>query len=453
MGSTRRMVLRAVGGLGATGVAGAALAGCAAPGAGGGGAGEQAATSAGPVTVRYVNDTGTPTADAFNDELIKQVKQKYDGKINLQVEPHPDPLWDKRYEKYTAMALANVLPEVIWLCCQYIRPFMISGLTANLDPFIRKDWKQGDIDDFYKPQYEAFKIEGKQLGIPAYVNVNIMFFNRNLLKQAGLNPPPDDWSKQQFQDYAIKLTNRSAGVWGFDMSFTAADRNCTWIYNNGGEPHDPKDGPVVTKLTYDAPKTVEGLQFLHDQLWKHQVSPKSDADRGGVGRDAAFLAGKIAIMMDAASSTGGVLFNQAPAAGVDWDFMPLPKGPGGYGGRISTDGYLIDKNTKIGDQAWTVLKELTSAETSVIRGSVQRLQPPRRSAIASFEKGYEGKTARLARLMGETGRPDPRAFWKDAVQVEALLKKHLDASIGRNETPLAAAMTAAMQEIRGYYGS
>ena len=119
----------------------------------------------------------------------------------------------------------------------------------------------------------------------------------------------------------IKLTNKNAGVWGFDMSFAGADRNCTWIYNNGGEPHDPKDGPVVTKLTYDAPKTVEGLQFLHDLLWKHQVSPKNDADRG-VTRDQAFLGGKIAIIMDAASSTGGTLFNQAPAAGLDWDYMP-----------------------------------------------------------------------------------------------------------------------------------
>ena len=97
---------------------------------------------------------------------------------------------------------------------------------------------------------------------------------------------------------------------------------------------------------------------------------------------------------------------------------------------------MMDKSTKLGDQSWTVLKELTSAETSVIRGTVLR-QQPRRSAIASFEKGMEGKTARLARLMGETGRADPRAFWKDAVQVEALLRKHVDASIGRNEVPLA----------------
>jgi len=443
----RRVVLQrlAIGGAGVT-----AFIGCSAPGAG---VGEQSAPSSGPVTIRYVNDVGTPTTDAFNDELIKRVNQQYNGKLILQVEPHPDPDWGKRYEKYTAMALANVLPEVVALCCQFIRPFMIAGLTANLDPYIRKDWKQGDIDDFYKPQYEAFKIEGKQLGIPAYVNVNIMFVNRNLLKQAGLPFPADDWSKTQFQDYAIKLTNKSTGVLGFDMSFTGADRNCTWIYNNGGEPHDPKDGPLVTKLTYDAPKTVEGLQFLHDLLWKHQVSPKNDADRGGLGRDDAFLGGKIGIVMDAASSTGGVYFNKAPASGLDWDFMPLPKGPGGYGGRISTDGYMIDKSTKYGDQAWTVLKELTSAETSVVRGTIQRQQPPRRSALASFEKGFEGKTARLARLMGETGRPDPRAFWKDAVQVEALVKKYFDASLGRNEMALAPAMAAAMQEVRGYYGA
>jgi ABC-type glycerol-3-phosphate transport system substrate-binding protein len=445
--SRRRTVLQRLAALSA---GGAALIGCAGPNAAGE---ERPAASAAPVTVRYVNDVGTPTADAFNEEIIKQVTQKYNGKIVLQVEPFPDPDWAKRYEKYTAMSLANVLPEVIWLCCQFIRPFMIAGLSANLDPYIKKDWKPADIDDFYKPQYEAFKIEGKQLGIPAYVNVNIMFVNRNLLKQAGLAFPADDWTKAQVQDYAIKLTNKSAGVWGFDMSFLGADRNCTWIYNNGGEPHDPKDGPVVTKLTYDAPKTVEGLQFLHDQLWKHQVSPKNNDDRGGLTRDDAFLAGKIAMVMDAASSSGGTYFNKAPAAGLDWDFMPLPKGPGGYGGRISTDGYMIDKNTKLGDQAWTVLKELTSAETSVIRGTVQRQQPPRRSAISSFEKGFEGKTARLSKLMGETGRADPRAFWKDAVQVEALLRKGFDASLGRNEVPLAAAMTSAMQEIRGYYGN
>ena len=443
MSTTRRaLVFRS---LAVTAAGSAALIGCGVPG------GEKPAANSQPVTIRYVNDVGTPTTDEFNAQVTKRITEKYNGKIVVQVEPFPDPAWDKRYEKYTAMSLGNVLPEITWLCCQFVRPFMISGLTANLDAFIKKDWKQSDIDDFYKPQYEAFKVEGKQLGLPVYVNVNIMFVNRNLLKQSGLPFPADDWSKQQFQDYAIRLTNKSQGVWGFDMSFTGADRNCTWIYNNGGEPHDPKDGPVVTKLTYDDPKTIDGLQFLHDQLWKNQVSPRNDADRSSMGRDDAFLSGKIAMVMDAASSSGSNYFNKAPAAGLDWDFMPLPKGPGGYGARESTDGYMMDKQTKYVDQSWTVLKELVSTEINNVRGSVQRNQPARKSAYSSFEKGFEGKTARLGKIMAETGRADPRAFWKDAVTVEGLVKKYFEASLLRNEMTVANAMRAAMEEVRGYY--
>jgi multiple sugar transport system substrate-binding protein len=445
-GTTRRtVVLRA---FGAAAGGGALLAACASPGAGS----EQPGASATPVTIRFVNDVGTPTDDEFNSQVTKRITEKFNGKINVQVEPFPDPDWAVRYQKYTAMALANSLPEITWLCCQFVRPFMIAGLSANLDNYIKKDWKQSDIDDFYTPQYEAFKVDGKQLGIPVYVNVNIMFVNRNLLKQAGLAYPPDDWSREKFQEYAIKLTNKAQGTWGFDMTFTGADRNCTWIWNNGGEPHDPKDGPLVTKLTYDSPKAVEGLQFLHDLLWKNQVSPKTNDDRNGLSRDDAFLAGKIAIVMDAASSSGSTYFNKAPASGLDWDFLPLPKGPGGYGGRESTDGYMLDKQAKNADKGWMVLRELVSTDINVVRGSVQRRQPARKTAYTSFEKGYEGKTARLGKLMAETGRADPRAFWKDAVPVEAIVKKYFEASLLRNEMTVSAAMKQAMDEVRGYYG-
>jgi ABC-type glycerol-3-phosphate transport system substrate-binding protein len=292
------------------------------------------------------------------------------------------------------------------------------------------------------------------LGVPVYLNVNIMFVNRNLLKEAGLAYPSENWTKQQFLEYATKLTKKGAGQWGFDMGFTALDRNVTFIWNNGGEPHDPQYGPVVTKLTYDAPKTVEGLQFLHDLMWKHQVSPKNNDDRGGMSTADAFLNGKTAIRMDAASSSGSDLFNKAPASGLDWDFLPLPKGPSGHGARVSTDGYMIDKNKspQEGDAAWQVLKELTSADTGVMRAQVQRQQPPRKSVQASFDKGYEGKTARLARIMADTSRPDPRAFWKDANQVGSMLGQHMSAAMVRNEVPLGTAMKAAMDEIRGYYG-
>ncbi len=451
--SRRTMLSRGLVGATGVGVFGA-LSACAAPS--GGGSAEKPAANAQPVTIRYPGDPSDPLDQAFSDEFAKRFNAKYGGKVTAQMEPFPDPDWGKRYEKWVTMAVAGTMPEIVWLCCTFIRPFMLKGLAAELDKYIKKDWKQGDIDDFYKGPYDAFKIEGKQLGIPVYINTVIMFVNNNYLKQAGLPYPDENWDKNKFLEYAVKLNKRTAGreanPWAFDMGFTALDRNVVWIWANGGEPHDPKDGPVVTKLTYDNPKTIEALQFLHDLAWKHQVSPLKDSERSGLGREDAFIQGKTAFYLEATGNAGNVS-TKGPANGLDWDFAPLVKGPGGHGARISTDGYMIDKSTKYLDQAWTVLHELSSSETQSLRAQMARRQPPRRSAAATWEKVYPGKNAKLGRVMADTGRADARAFWKDADQVGNIIGKYMTATMIDNTMDVAQAMKAAMEEVRGYYAA
>jgi ABC-type glycerol-3-phosphate transport system substrate-binding protein len=209
---------------------------------------------------------------------------------------------------------------------------------------------------------------------------------------------------------------------------------------------------VVTRLTYDDPKTIEGLQFLHDLIWKHQVSPTSNDQRGGMGTSAAFINGKIAIWMNASGSAGAIS-RDAPGTGLNWDFLPLPKGPGGHGARVSTDGYMMNKATPHQEQTWTVLRELVSPQAQVMRAQIRRLQPPRRSGAETWEKVYAGKNARLARVMAETSRPDPRAFWKDADHVGRIIGNYLRATMIENSMGVAQAMRQAMDEVRGYYAS
>ncbi|MGH2371161.1 MAG: ABC transporter substrate-binding protein, partial [Chloroflexota bacterium] len=362
------------------------------------------------------------------------------------------PSWSVRYEKWTAMAVAGTMPEIVFLCCTFIRPFMIKGLVAELDKFIKRDWKQAEIDDFYKGPYDGMKVNGKQMGIPVYVNMVISYVNKNYLQAAGLSYPDENWDKNKFLDYAVKLHKPRGEPWGFDMSHAALDRNIAFIWSNGGEPHDPKDGPIVTKLTYDDPKTIEGLQLVHDLIWKHQVSPPTNEHRGGQGNEDAFINGRSAMYLQASGNAGNIS-TKGPGTGLDWDFLPLVKGPGGHGARMSTDGYMIDKQTPHQDQAWTVVRELVSTESQVLRAERRRLQPPRKSAAGAWEKIYPGKNAKLARVMAETARPDPRAFWKDADIVGKIVGNYMNATLIRNEMPVAQAMKAAMEEVRGYYAA
>ena len=198
--TTRRTYLsRAFLGATSAGLIGA-LGACGAPGAGGS---QQPAASAQPATIRFPEDASSPTDMAFAQDFVTRFNAK-GGNVKVQLEDFPDPDWGKRYEKYTAMAIAGTMPEIIWLCCSFIRPFMVNGQALALDQFIKRDWKQGEIDDFYKGPFDAMKVDNKQFGIPVYVNTNIMFVNKGHLKEAGLQYPDESWDKNKFLDYTTK---------------------------------------------------------------------------------------------------------------------------------------------------------------------------------------------------------------------------------------------------------
>ena len=432
-----------------------------------GGASNEPAREAGPpATVRWAPGGGA-AAVPFFEEVTRRFNAKYGPKITAVAEPLPGVSNREAFEKYVTMAVAGQLPDIVELCCTWIRPFMLKGVVFDLNPLVRKHWKPAETDDFYKGPYESLRVDGKQYGLPTSMNMNVMFVNKNHLREANLPLPTADWTLSQFLDYAIKLTRRttaaSAGVgeaptleeggrWGFDMPFHSLDRNATWIWAHGGEPHDPKDaGPESTRLTYDAPKSVEALQFLHDLIWRHHVGPATNAQRGGMNRDDAFMNGKSAILFQNAGSAGAISAG-APAAGLDWDFLPLVKGPGGHGSRHSIRGLVIDRQTKIPDAAWTVLSEVTSSEGQVLNAQLTGGQPARKSSTLAWQQLYPGKNTAFLRATSETARPDPRALWKDADVVGPIVENtYFQASYERNALPVQEAVRRAMADVRAHY--
>lgn len=430
--------------------AGAAAVGCAAPRGGA----ETASPLAAPVTVRLPNSDPTPTNDQYFARIAARVGDTYNGQIRLVNEPWLGS-WTERYEKWMAQAIAGDAPDVMWLCCELLRPYFSSGNAQALDQYVKRDWKKGEADDFYKGMWEGMQLDKKQYAIPVYANTPTIFVNLSHAKEAGLPAPPEDWGPARFLEYATKLTRREADRWGFMMSnYNQPNRHVLFVWAWGGEVHDPKDGPVVTRLTYDAPKTIEALQFVHDLIWKHRVAPPDDAARGGLGAQPAFEQGKAALYLDGAHVTGSFLRRQQQDGSFDWDIaMPVVGPMGGKGARIGNDGYMLWKGGRQPDQAWTVVKELYSAELQQARAELTASRPAVRSAQVHWEKQFPGKNLKAMRLLGETARPDPNAYWKDSATVNAIIVKHLQAAFERNEVTVADACAKAMAEIRGYYAA
>ena len=444
----RRRFLRQVA-LWAGTAAGTAVASCAPQGAGG--AEPAGGLPASPVSLRFPYDP-TPTNTAYFDRIKAQLNDKYSGKIQIAQDAWAE--WGEMYTKWTTQAVAGDAPDVIVLCCQYVRPYFSQGQAAELDPYIRRDWKKGEANDFYRGMWEGMQLDKKQYAIPVYANTPSIFVNRAHLKDAGMAPPPDDWNAARFLEYATRLNRPDREQWGFQLSnWMSTNRHVPFVWAWGGEVHDPKDtGNPITRLTYDHPKTIEALQFLHDLIWKLRLAPATNTDRGGLGAQPAFEQGKVALYLDGAHVLGAFKRRQEADSSFDWDIAYPVKGPAGYGGRIGNDGYMIWRGSRYQEQAWSIIKEINTPELQQARAEITASRPAVKSAQVHFEKQFPGKNMQPMRLLGETARPDPQAYWKDSSQVSNILVKHLQASFERNEISIAEACRLAMAEVRAHYG-
>lgn len=403
-----------------------------------------------PVELHFPMPNDPPTeayAKAVNDRL----RDRFSGRLTLIHDPWLG-TWQERYEKWTAMSVSGDVPDVIWLCCEFVRPFFSAGHIQELESFIKRDWKAGQVDDYYKGMWEGMRLDGKQFAIPVYVNTTTMYYNRGALVEAGLPPPPEDWSFERFLEYATKLNRPDLERWGYMMSFASLNRTISFIWAWGGEVHDPTDGPVVTRLTYDDARTIEALQYLHDLIWKHRVSPATDAQRGGLDLISGFRTGKSALYYAGSNETGGFQ-RDAATSGLDWDVTALVRGPRGYGVRMGNDGYMIPKAGKHVEAAWTLVKELSTLELQTVRVQTTGARPPTRSAQPVWEQAYPGRNLQKLRTMADQARPDPQAYWKDSAAVSAMIQNHLRAAMERNEITVGDAVRRAMQEVRAYYGT
>jgi ABC-type glycerol-3-phosphate transport system substrate-binding protein len=118
------------------------------------------------------------------------------------------------------------------------------------------------IQDYVPEQLEAFRYEGELYGLPIASQPQILAYNADLLEKRGLEPPPLDWT---FDDF-IELINAAA-------STSAAERSYGFLYSpwenllllgRGARWADlSKDPP---EAYFDSPEMVSAMAWLADLI-------------------------------------------------------------------------------------------------------------------------------------------------------------------------------------------
>jgi len=201
-----------------------------------------------------------------------------------------------------------------------------AGEALDLRPFIEKD--QIDITSVPKGILETQMWQNGIYGMPMYAGGQFcLVINRDLFDAAGIEYPTStwndpDWTWTAFVDLAVKLTKQTDGRY---EQFGVSDLGDWILYPFqmwGSFLLEPGTRAVVC----DSEPTIECYQSVVDLAKVHLAMPDISTQQGtAVWGDAdPMLSGKAAI-----SSYGlwsHTLYRQALDEGVNWAYLPYPKG-------------------------------------------------------------------------------------------------------------------------------
>ena len=280
-----------------------------------------------------------------------------------------------------------------------------------------KQWIAG----FYPSFMQNSQTGGKTWGIPFQRSTIVMFYNKALFKEAGLDPekPPVNWAETVA--YAKKLTKADASgnvtQWGLKIPSTGF---AYWIFQGMTTPNDTiLMNAAGTETYFDKPGAVQALQWWVDLADKHKVSPKGVVEWGTTPKD--FLEQKAAMIWTTTGNLTNLRKNASFPFGVA--MLPAAKHPGSPTG--GGNFYLFSKTTP----------QQQAAALKFVRWATE----PQRAAQWSIDTGY------VATRPDAWETPDMKAYVKE-VPAAAVARDQLKYSVAELSTHDNQRVTKALND-------
>ncbi|HEV8635632.1 MAG TPA: extracellular solute-binding protein [Chloroflexota bacterium] len=295
-----------------------------------------------------------PSADRLAVRTRDYQNQNPNTKIDLRPVPgmprgpfDADKWVELLYNLASAAAFDAVVGWDVWA------PGMIDrGILRPLDPYL-VDIGRPLERYFMNSSVQAFRRWGRVWMLPWQAQPVMLFYNRWLFDQAGIDPPTTRWTWLDVEVAGGPLTRGSdkAKTWGYDVGGGPE----VLVFQNGGRLVDDPIEP--TKPTLNDPANVEAFEWVEGLVQRLKISPGIADFRQFEGRMGAFAGGQIAMRLDRMGVRGGAYVG-SPAA---WSFPWSAVAPPGRVLRATTANFqswgILVSSAQV-DDAWGVIRHL-----------------------------------------------------------------------------------------------
>jgi sn-glycerol 3-phosphate transport system substrate-binding protein len=311
-----------------------------------------------------------------------------------------------------------------------------------IDNFVKSADDKAWLAGFYPAFMMNSRTPGKTWGVPFQRSTVVMYYNKDLFKEAGLDPnkPPQNWA--ELKAAATKLTRKDASgkvtQWGVQIPSSGFPY---WLFQTLTTANDAiLANEAGTQVKFDDPKVIEALQYWVD-LGKAGVHPPGVVEWGTTPKD--FFEKKVAMMF----TTTGNLTNVKNNAKFDFGVAMIPGNK--------------RKGSPTGGGNFYIFKKSTPAQQEAAFRFIKWVTQPERAAEWSIDTGYAGVSQAAYNTDGlrKYGRDFPAALvardqlpvsvaefsTHDNQRVTKALNDGLQAALTGTKTP-AQAMQDAQRE-------
>jgi sn-glycerol 3-phosphate transport system substrate-binding protein len=234
------------------------------------------------------------------------------------------PIYSGSYQESITKALtavkSNDAPTMSVLLSTDMFTLIDEDAILPFDPLLKTPDDQTWLKGFYPAFMENSQTGGKTWGIPFQRSTIVLYYNKELFKEAGLDPnkPPANW--KEMAEYGQKLTKRDASgkvtQWGVQIPSSGFPY---WLFQGLTTENDVMlMNSAGTETYYDKPGVVEAAQYWVDLTNKYKVQPDGIIEWGTTPKD--FFERKVAMMW----TTTGNLTNVKNNAKFDFGVAMLP---------------------------------------------------------------------------------------------------------------------------------
>jgi multiple sugar transport system substrate-binding protein len=261
--------------------------------------------------------------------------------------------------------------------------------------------------------------DGKEYGVPYWADLSVLWYNKTLFKQAGLNPDNPPTTYAQILSDAQAINKLGNGINGF--TFAGDCQGCLGftvqpgIWADGS--HLTNGGITGQTANITGNTALQSALTLYRQMWAQHLVPDNDRTDNGPTWGQDFAAGKIGIMPGGYGQLTGLV--KASQLGTTFMDTPLPGANGGYSTFDGGDDFVVPAAAKNASGAWEFIQWVmqtqqqdqypalgaTPVRTDVLTPAFSTANPEDAVALKALAKGYAPVTLVYDQMFNQAGGP------------------------------------------------